>query len=160
MTTKAPKKSIQTIINDGIVAQHAGQLDEAEDLFKLALKLDSKNPAALYSLGAIESGRARYSEALVHMQKAVKASPNFAQAHLALSVILFHLGKLPEATQSVNKALKLDAKLAGAQAHLDTLRLANQGAANIAPTNPEVASLNTQATVSYTHLTLPTICSV
>ena len=145
MTTKAPKKSIQTLINDGIVAQHAGQLDEAEHLFQQALKLDSKNPAALYSLGAIESGRARYSEALVHMQKAVKASPNFAQAHLALSVIQFHLGKLAEATQSVNKALKLDPKLAGAQAHLDTLRLANQGATNVTPTNPEVASLNTQA---------------
>jgi predicted O-linked N-acetylglucosamine transferase (SPINDLY family) len=145
MTTKAPKKSIQTLINDGIVAQHAGQLDEAEHLFQQALKLDSKNPAALYSLGAIESGRARYSEALVHMQKAVKASPNFAQAHLALSVIQFHLGKLAEATQSVNKALKLDPKLAGAQAHLDTLRLANQGATNVTPTHPEVASLNTQA---------------
>jgi predicted O-linked N-acetylglucosamine transferase (SPINDLY family) len=145
MTTKAPKKSIQTLINDGIVAQHAGQLDEAEQLFQQALKLDSKNPAALYSLGAIESGRARYSEALVHMQKAVKASPNFAQAHLALSVIQFHLGKLAEATQSVNKALKFDPKLAGAQAHLDTLRLANQGAANVTPTNPDVALLNTQA---------------
>ena len=145
MTTKAPKKSIQTLINDGIVAQHASQLDEAEHLFQQALKLDSKNPAALYSLGAIESGRARYSEALVHMQKAVKASPSFAQAHLALSVIQFHLGKLAEATQSVNKALKLDPKLAGAQAHLDTLRLANQGATNVTPTNPEVASLNTQA---------------
>lgn len=145
MTTKAPKKSIQTLINDGIVAQHAGQLDEAEQLFQQALKLDTKNPAALYSLGAIESGRARYSEAFVHMQKAVKASPNFAQAHLALSVIQFHLGKVAEATQSVNKALKLDPKLAGAQAHLDTLRLANQGATNVTPTNPEVASLNTQA---------------
>ena len=145
MNTKAPKKSIQTLINDAIIQQHAGNLDEAQVLFEQALKLDSKNAAALYSLGAIESSRTRYDKALAHMQKAIKASPNFAQAHLALSVIFFHLNRLPEATQAVNKALKLDAKLAGAQAHLDTLRLASQGVSNASTTNPEAAALNAQA---------------
>ncbi|PUE31000.1 hypothetical protein B9Z35_08160 [Limnohabitans sp. Jir61] len=145
MNTKAPKKSIQTIINDAIAHQHAGEMDEALALFMQALKMDSKNAAALYSIGAIESGRGRYAEALTHMQKAVKASPNFAQAHLALSVIYYHLNQIPEATAAVTKALKLDAKLAGAQAHLEILRLSSKGVSHAVSTNPEAAALNSQA---------------
>lgn len=145
MTTKAPKKSIQTLINEALAHQHAGELDAAQTLFEQALKLDAKNAAALYSLGAIESSRGRYEQALPHMQKAVKASPNFAQAHLALSVILYHLNRIPEATQAVNKSLKLDPRLTGAQAHLETLRLSQNGTNPMSSSNPEAAALNSQA---------------
>ncbi len=146
MTTTTQAKPLQALLDQGIALQHAGNNASAQALFEQALKKDSNNAVANYSLSAIASAQGNYPEALVYVKKVLRSSPQFAQAHMAHSVILFHLGRMDESLAAVQKALKLDPNLAGAQAHLDTVRLAqaSQPDANTAG-NPQVVALNTQA---------------
>jgi predicted O-linked N-acetylglucosamine transferase (SPINDLY family) len=147
MNAKVNRNALQALLDKAIAHQHAGENDEAKALFAQALKLDSNNAVALYSLSAIESTQGDYGQALVHIEKVVVSSPKFAQAHLAYSVILFNLGRMDEALKAVQKALKVEPTLPGAQAHLETVRLAHasHGGGNATPSNPQVVALNTQA---------------
>jgi protein O-GlcNAc transferase len=147
MNAKVNRNALQALLDKAIAHQHAGENDEAKALFAQALKLDSNNAVALYSLSAIESTQGNYAQALVHIEKVVVSSPKFAQAHLAYSVILFNLGRIDEALKAVQKALKIEPTLPGAQAHLETVRLAHasHGSGHATPSNPQVVALNTQA---------------
>jgi predicted O-linked N-acetylglucosamine transferase (SPINDLY family) len=147
MNARVNRNNLQALLDKAIAHQHAGENDEAKALFAQALKLDSNNAVALYSLSAIESTQGDYGQALVHIEKVVVSSPKFAQAHLAYSVILFNLGRMDEALKAVQKALKVEPTLPGAQAHLETVRLAHasHGGGNATPSNPQVVALNTQA---------------
>ncbi len=147
MNTRVNRAALQALLDKAIAHQHAGENDAAQALFKQSLQLDASNAVALYSLGAIASGTGDHATALPYMEKVVASSPKFAQAHLAYSVILFNLGRMDEALKAVQKALKLDPALPSAQAHLDTVRLANANTANgqATPSHSEVVALNTQA---------------
>jgi len=147
MNAKVNRHTLQTLLDKAIAHQHAGENDEAKNLFQQALKLKPGNSVALYSLSAIASGHGDYAAALPYIEKVVASSPKFAQAHLAQSVILFHLGRMDDALKAVQKALKVEPTLAGAQAHLDTLRLAHTSSptGHAAVGNPQVVALNTQA---------------
>ena len=147
MNAKVNRNTLQALLDKAIAHQHAGENDEAKALFAQALKSDANNAVALYSLSAIASGHGDHAAALPYIEKVVASSPKFAQAHLAHSVILFHLGRMDESLKAVQKALKTEPKLAGAQAHLDTVRVAHTSSdgGNAKPSNPEVVTLNTQA---------------
>ncbi len=108
MNARVNRNNLQALLDKAIAHQHAGENDEAKALFVQALKLDSNNAVALYSLSAIESTQGDYAQALVHIEKVVASSPKFAQAHLAYSVILFNLGRMDEALKAVQKALKVE----------------------------------------------------
>ncbi len=139
-------KSLQALLDQGIALQHAGDNAGAKALFEQALKTDANNAVANYSLSAIASAQGQYTEALAYVSKVLRSSPQFAQAHMAHSVILFHLGRMDESLAAVQKALKLDPTLAGAQAHLDTVRVSQASKPSAdKPSNPQVVSLNSQA---------------
>ncbi len=139
-------KSLQALLDQGIALQHAGDNAGAKALFEQALKTDANNAVANYSLSAIASAQGQYTEALAYVSKVLRSSPQFAQAHMAHSVILFHLSRMDESLAAVQKALKLDPTLAGAQAHLDTVRVSQASKPSAdKPSNPQVVSLNSQA---------------
>jgi protein O-GlcNAc transferase len=147
MKAKVNRNNLQALLDKAIAHQHAGENESAKALFMQALKLDSGNAVALYSLSAIASGHGDYAAALPFIEKVVASSPKFAQAHLAYSVILFHLGRLDESLKAVQKALKTEPTLPGAQAHLDTVRVAHtsNNGGQVHTGNPELVALNTQA---------------
>ncbi len=146
MNAKVNRNALQGLLDKAIAHQHAGENEPAQALFTQALKLDPHNAVALYSLSAIASSLGDHATALPYIEKVVASSPKFAQAHLAHSVILFHLGRIEDALKSVQKALKIEPTLPGAQAHLDTVRMAHAGQSSVATASkPEVVALNTQA---------------
>ncbi len=147
MNARTHRNALQALLDKAIAHQHAGENDEAKALFAQALTQDANNAVALYSLSAIASGQGNFAEALAHIEKVVASSPKFAQAHLAYSVILFNLGRMDESLKAVQKALKVEPTLPGAQAHLDTVRLAHasNGGGNASPSHPQVVTFNTQA---------------
>ncbi|MEY2678587.1 MAG: hypothetical protein RLZ00_1279, partial [Pseudomonadota bacterium] len=98
-------KSLQALLDQGIALQHAGDNAGAKTLFEQALKTDATNAVANYSLSAIASAQGQYTEALAYVSKVLRSSPQFAQAHMAHSVILFHLGRMDESLAAVQKAL-------------------------------------------------------
>ncbi len=148
MTTKVSKKSktVQQQLDQAVALQHAGDADAAKSIFLQALKSDAKNPVALYSLAAIESGHSNFNQALSYIQPVLLSHPQFAQAHLAHSVILFNLGEMEAALTSVLKALELDPALPTAQSHLQTVQTVMQSAQTAHPqSSSETLAINTQA---------------
>ena len=146
MNTKVKKRSVQSQLDQALALQHAGDVDGAESIFRQVLKADARNPAALYSMAAIESGRGQYLKALEHIQPVIKSNPGFAQAHLALSVIYFNLGDFDKSLKTAEKALALESTLLNAQSHLQTVQLAMQVKQSSSPPGvPQVVLLNNQA---------------
>lgn len=132
------------LLEQALAAQNQGDNTKAKQLFENLLRQDKRNVVALYSLGAIESSQGNHSEALPLMVRAIAGAPQFAQAHLAHSVILFNLGRLDEAEKAVQTALKLDPNLDNASNHHNTIHLAQQNSGK-SVLAPEVAALNSQA---------------
>ena len=145
-------KATTTKLEKALALQNAGELDSAQSLFSNVLRAEPKNAVALYSLAAIESGRKNFDKALKHIQPVTISHPNFAQAHLAKSVILFNLGKFDEALKSAQKAIHLEPSLPNAKEHLETVKVSqgmtsHQGAGiatSDIPVDPRVHSLTQQ----------------
>ena len=142
-------QAISSLIEKALGLQSAGELDAAVSIFDKVLKSDRQNAVALYSMAAIESTRKNYEKALSFIQPVTKSHPNFAQAHLAKSVILFNLGQFDDALKAAEKAIHLEPSLQNAKAHLDTVKVAKgmlqptgQGTPAL---NPEVQALTQQA---------------
>ncbi len=146
-------KAISSQLEKALALQSAGELDAAQELFAKVLKSDGKNAVALYSMAAIESGRKNFEKALKFIQPVTVSHANFAQAHLAKSVILFNLGQFDDALKAALKAIHLEPSLPNAQEHLDTVKVAKgmlangqigQAASNT-PIDPKVHALTQQA---------------
>ena len=145
-------KATSSQLEKALALQTAGELDAAQTLFSSVLRAEPKNAVALYSLAAIESGRKNFDKALKHIQPVTLSHPNFAQAHLAKSVILFNLGKYDDALKAVQKAIHLEPSLPNAREHLETVKVgqgmkAHPGAAMVTsdiPIDPKVHALTQQ----------------
>ena len=151
LTIKAAvlSQAISSQIDKALALQSAGELDAAVSLFEKVLKSDSQNAVALYSMAAIESTLKNYEKALTYIQPVTASHPNFAQAHLAKSVILFNLGQFDPALKAAEKAIRLEPSLQNAKAHLDTVKVAKgmqQPSGQVTTAlNPEVQALTQKA---------------
>ncbi len=134
--------SVNTHLARGVDLQRQGRAKEAELEFLRVLKSDPNNAAALYSLAAICENNSRLAEALRYISRAIQASPRFAQAILAKSIILLRLGRLSDSLAEAELALSIDSSLPGASSHRTALvsLLSSQGAAN--PMSPASLSAN------------------
>ena len=139
-------------LEKALALQTAGELDAAQSLFGKVLKSEPKNAVALYSLAAIESGRKNFDKALKHIQPVTLSHPNFAQAHLAKSVILFNLSKYDDALKAAQKAIHLEPSLPNAREHLEIVKVAQDmqahpGSSMVSsdiPVDPKVHNLTQQ----------------
>jgi protein O-GlcNAc transferase len=117
-------KATPSLLEKALALQSAGETDAAQNLFEQVLKSDGKNAVALYSMAVMTSARKDFEDALKFIKPVTLSHPNFAQAHLAKSVILFNLGQFDEALKAAERAIHLEPSLPNAQAHLDTVKVA------------------------------------
>jgi protein O-GlcNAc transferase len=142
MQAKTAKNPLQAKLEQAIALQNAGNPKQASTLFLQVLKAHPDNIFALYSLAAIESNTGNDTVAINYANRAVSANPNFAQARLAKSVILYKLGKFEEALADVEQAIALQPDLPGAQSHKDAVLMASKAGIPPAPvgTGPTAVS--------------------
>jgi len=145
MKSKISPKAFQEKLSQAIGLQNSGQIDAAQSLFLDLLRLDPKNSAVLYSLGAIESGRKNFEQAHEYIKKLLGLSPKFALGHLAMSIIEFNTGKYEQAVESAKKAISIDPKLEAAKSHLETVEVMRKTQLQTgAETSPEIAALTSR----------------
>lgn len=143
MKPKVKIKATLSTLEQAIGLQHDGNLTGAKQLLLKIVAKEPGNAAALYSLAAIESAQNDYQKALGYIQPVVVSNPQFAQAHLALSIIWMNLGELDSSLSHAQKALALEPESAAAQTHLQTVKVAMS--ATRAPAAPASGS----ATLSF-----------
>jgi tetratricopeptide (TPR) repeat protein len=85
----------------------AGQLDEAERLFREILETDPNQAEALHHLALIAGRKGRNDVAVDYLTKAVRLSPDSAVAHNNLGNALARQGKSAEAVASYQQAVRL-----------------------------------------------------
>jgi protein O-mannosyl-transferase len=91
--------------NLGWYLDEQGRLDEALTYYRLAMKLEPRNPDPLNNIGVALVGKKQYAEALTYFQRALKAEPSFYEAHNNIGKALEELGKPDEAMQEYRLVL-------------------------------------------------------
>jgi tetratricopeptide (TPR) repeat protein len=87
--------------------------------FQEAIRLDPQNAVAHMNLGTEYGRRNELPQAVFHLSEAVRLSGDqLPDAHLNLGVALRRMGRFEEATQSLKRALEIDAQLAPAHVNL------------------------------------------
>lgn len=98
-------------------AVHLAQwkMQEASDLFALAIKFSPSNPVLHYMKARADRFRNAREDGLVSIRRAIELRPNYAEAYLLLGDLLV---KDDERTAAFRKAIELDPKLVDAYYYL------------------------------------------
>ena len=94
--------------NLGTALSGAGQLDEAEEHLRHALKLDPRDESARQNLGSVLVRKQRHEEAVAAYRRLIEINPRSAAAHSGLGIALYYMGRTDEALQSIDRALAID----------------------------------------------------
>jgi len=105
--------------------QHAGQFQQAEQLYRQVLAEDPRNSDALHLLGtlALQAGKPAIAHQLI--EQATKVTSNIAEYWLNLGLAQAGLNQLDIALQSINRALQLKPEFADAFYHKANILLKN-----------------------------------
>ena len=102
------------LIHQAIAQHKAGNLAEAEKLYRLILSRVPLDADALINLSTLLSSRGEREQALQLLGKLVRAHPKLAYGHFAQGTVLMDAGRGEEALAAFIKALAIDPNLSDA----------------------------------------------
>ena len=108
-------------LQQGIAAHKAGNLQDAEKLYKAILTTHPKHPDANHNLGILAVGVGKLDESVPYFKTALEASPNVEQFWLSYIDTLIKLGHLDGARQVIQQGRGVGlkgAKVDGLEARL------------------------------------------
>jgi tetratricopeptide (TPR) repeat protein len=84
-------------VNLGNIFLELNRLEDAQQSFSAALKIDNNNPAAHYGLGQVAVSKRSYAEAIDHFQKTLAQAPGANRVHYSLAMAYRGLGDADKA---------------------------------------------------------------
>lgn len=120
-TVKKEPKSDRVHNNVGIEYEKRNMLDEAEQHYMVALRLNPDFPEAYTNLSLVYLKRGWLDDAQQAAISALKLNPNYMSAHYNLGLIYIKMGLKNEARKEFETTLKLAPNDRGAQKILETL---------------------------------------
>ena len=114
----------------GSAYMNTGRFDQAQAAFEKAVSIDPDFPSAWHNSGVIFLSKwlktknfKDYQDALQYFQKAIAIDPAHAASYNALGVLYKNSGRLAEALEVLNKAVRLDGDLGDALFNLGLIYL-------------------------------------
>jgi Flp pilus assembly protein TadD len=98
---------------------------DSETLFRRALDVTRDNWVAHDGLGVVLEQTGRISEAIGHLEQALRIKPDFAEAHCNLGIALGQAGRIPEAIGHLEQALRIKPDFAEAHYNLGVALMAS-----------------------------------
>ncbi len=98
---------VSTLNNYGTSLKKLGRLEEAEGVYKLALRLAPNDTEVLFNLGTLYNAENKLNEAKATYQEALRIKPDFAEAHYNLGLIFSKLGDKQSAVTHLERFLQL-----------------------------------------------------
>ena len=92
----------------GIIYSKTGDFDKAKNFYDNSLKLNPKNPAVYFDLGAMYKMLNDYEKSKDNFLKAIELNPNIIDAYLNIAGIYEKQKKMMEANKFFLKALSLN----------------------------------------------------
>jgi tetratricopeptide (TPR) repeat protein len=114
ISAPAPPAPMSPLLQQAMAHHRAGQLAEAEALYRQVLDVTSNHPDALHLLGVIASQVGNGALAVELIDRAIQARPKFAEAYCSRANALYLLGQHQAAAESYDKAIRLKADFAEA----------------------------------------------
>jgi predicted O-linked N-acetylglucosamine transferase (SPINDLY family) len=105
--------NLQEALGTAIAHHRAGELGQAEALYKLILARQPRNPDALHLLGMAAHQGGRHMEALALIQQAIQINNGVPEYHDHLGIVLIALGRYEEAIASLRHTLGMNQKRVG-----------------------------------------------
>ncbi len=118
--------TIAEALQSGLVYQRAGQLEQAEQVYRQILQVDPSHIEARRWLGVVAYRRGKNGLAVDCLSEVLQRAPQFAEAHCDLGAALKAQGRLDEAVGSYQRALSLQPDYAAAHNNLGNV-LQEQG---------------------------------
>ncbi len=104
--------NVRATINLGCALDGAGRHQEAIEQFELALRIDPKHPdvgLAHRSLGLVLANLSQPTQAIDHLQLAMRLRPDVARDHRVLGSLLLSVHRFPQAANELELAAGQDA---------------------------------------------------
>ncbi len=118
MNTPASDHTAAQLFELAVQFQHAGNFQQAEQLYRQILQADPEHVDALHMLGLLAHQVGRNDMAIDFIGQALRLRPNFFGAHSNLGNILQEMGRLPEAIACYQQALRYNPDYEGAYSNL------------------------------------------
>jgi protein O-mannosyl-transferase len=112
--------------NLGTLSFQAGELEQATEDFKAALRVKPDSAEAHNNLGNVLVKSGSLSEGIAHYELALKAAPNDVTARTNLGSALFLMGRIPEAKTQFETALRIMPGYAPARQDLSVIESLQQ----------------------------------
>ncbi len=113
--------NLNNAIKSALENFHAGNLQQAEILFKKILKVQSKNCAVLNFLGVINYQLKNYDSSIDYYREALRCAPTNADLYYNLGKSYQAKGQLDDAVMFYQKAIQLNPSLVEAYYNLGTV---------------------------------------
>jgi len=113
-----PAASAQSLLEEGFKHHQEGRLQQAEELYRQALRADPDNPDGLNLLAIIADTTARGEEAIKLMEAAVAAAPENSELSNNLGQLYKKSGRINEAIGVYRAAINVDPNNADAHNNL------------------------------------------
>jgi protein O-GlcNAc transferase len=124
-----PNLSLQDAIQLALRHHQAGQLREAESIYRQILQLHPNQPDALHLLGVAMQQSGNTTAAIEFIQKAIAADPRHSAFYNNLGNVLRHVHRNAEAIAAYRKAIELAPDAADPRRNLAMLLIASAQAA-------------------------------
>ena len=109
---------IQQALQRALQCHGAGDLGQAEQIYRRILGANSRHPDALHYLGVIGLQKGRFEDAAELIGKAIELRPEYLDALANLGNVLQALGRYDEAVARYREALELHPDSAATIANL------------------------------------------
>ena len=114
----------QKLVADAIALHKSGRLDEAERLYRAALRMTPGHGAITHNLGVLAAAQGKYGDAIGHFDAAIAAEPRYASAHYNRAAALEASGRTRDAIQGYSRACAIEPEHYGSHRALGLLGLA------------------------------------
>lgn len=106
-TGSGPPADVRSLLQQGLAAQQARHVAEAEALYRDVLRIEPGNPDALHLLGVLTAQRGDAANAVPLLRQAVAARPDMPMFHTNLGHVLADVGDLDGAIAAYRRSTEL-----------------------------------------------------
>jgi len=106
------------MLQAGLQHHQAGQLQQAEQIYRQVLDANPNEPDANYLLGMLFNQAGDNASAVDYVTRSIKVRPKFPAAHNNLGTVYEEMDRMEDAAASFRKAVRLDPAMAEAHNNL------------------------------------------
>jgi protein O-GlcNAc transferase len=106
--------NVERAVKSALEQLRAGNLPQAETIFKEIVRIQPQNVSALHFIGVIHYQLKDYDSSIEYIKRALELGPDYVDAYNNLGIVLHEVGQLDEAIKCYHKAIELNPNFASA----------------------------------------------